>query len=529
MRHSQVYTSDKHMRETLLKGVTPIGFGHLPTTPCDVLLTDLGPVLFDKGTAEGGFHEVLNAEGLVLAPGFMDMHSHSDLHRFHPGQDGVPLGDRPKLAQGCTHQVLGQDGYSAAPVRRHDAADYAMYISGLDGELGTAFPWESFQEYVAANAAVPGTRTSHLVGHSTIRRAVMGMENRHAEIQDLDAMDAELDLALRSGARGLSTGLVYAPASFSNEAEVVRLCQVLARHDSVLFVHLRSESTNVMQAAEEVLEASRIAGSRLHISHIKTAGPANWHLTPKLIDFVQQYRDQGVSITADLHPYVAGSTMATVFLPPWFLDGGNDAVVHRLRDPQAVARARDQMLNDTASWDNWWQFSSGWEGIVFAEVHDRSLLGRPVSMLLSEAGITDQNSQEAFEWFFARLADSNMRCSIISFNNSEENIAQFMKLPYVSICTDGLINPHGLPHPRTHGTFPRLFRRFVNELGVLDLESAVFAASVRGREPLGLSAEPDVVLFDPLLIEDKATFENPLATPVGITGVWMGSRRVSIG
>lgn len=515
------------MAETLVLGASVIGVVGIKDGVHDVVITPEGVRLYDGSTARGSFDEVVAGTDQVLCPGFIDMHSHSDLHRFHPGPTGLPLGDTPKLGQGCTHQVLGQDGYSAAPVRRSDATDYALYISGLDGELGRAFPWESFEEYVAANASVSGTRTSHLVGHSTIRRAVMGMENRHANTSDLDLMDAELDLALRTGARGLSTGLVYAPASFSNEAEVVRLCQVLARHDSVLFVHLRSESTNVLQAAEEVLEASRIAGSRLHISHIKTAGPANWHLTPALIDLVESYRTEGLEVTADLHPYVAGSTMATVFLPPWFLEGGNDAVVARLRQPEAVARARRQMLEDTTTWDNWWQFSSGWDGILFAEVHDKTLLGRPVATLLRERGITDVLSVEAFSWFFEQLAASNMRASIISFNNSEENIAQFLRLPYVSICTDGLVNPHGQPHPRTYGTFPRLFRRFVNELGVLDLASAVYAASVRGRYPLRLQADPDVVLFDPQRIEDHATFENPLQPPTGISGVWLAGSRVS--
>jgi N-acyl-D-amino-acid deacylase len=516
------------MSGTLIRGATTVGLAGVPDGTNDVVLTATGPVLHDQGTAVGTFAEVLDATGMVLCPGFIDMHSHSDLHRFHQGPGGLPLGDVPKLQQGCTHQVLGQDGYSAAPVRRADARDYALYISGLDGELGREFPWESFEQYVAANAAQPGTRTSHLVGHSTIRRAVMGMENRHATAADLAGMSAELDLALRSGARGLSTGLVYAPASFSDEAEIVELCRVLARHDSVLFVHLRSESTNVLQAASEVLEASREAGSRLHISHIKTAGAANWRLTPELLSLVEGFRNEGLRVTADLHPYVAGSTMATVFLPGWFLEGGNDAVMARLLDPSAVARARTQILEDTTSWDNWWQFSSGWDGIMFAEVHDPALLGRPVSTLLRENGIDDLRSEQAFAWFFEQLALSSMRASIISFNNTEENIAAYLTQPYVSICTDGLVNPHGRPHPRTYGTFPRLFRRFVRELGVLSVEDAVYAAAVRGREPLRLGPDPDVVLFDPLEIEDRATFDDPLAAPVGIAGVWMGATRVSV-
>ena len=512
---------------TLIRSVNTIGVTGIVDGIHDVVVSPLGAVRFNGGTASGTFDRVLDGTGQVLCHGFVDMHSHSDLHRFHPGPGGTSRGDLSKLVQGCTHQVLGQDGYSAAPVRPDDAHEYALYISGLDGELGEKFPWETFEEYIQANGRLGGTRTSHLVGHSTIRRAIMGMEQRYANADDLEGMGRELDTALRTGAKGLSTGLVYAPASYSNEAEVVELCRTLARHDAVLFVHLRSESTNVLAAAEEVLEASRIAKSRVHISHIKTAGSANWHLTPALLALVDRYRLNGVKVTADIHPYIAGSTTATVFLPGWFLAGDTDTIIGRLRSVDAVARAREQILHDTASWDNWWRFSQGWDGIIFAEVHDRALLGRPVADLLRDRGITDGTSLEAFEWFFEQLAISRMRVSIISFNNSEENIAPYLRQEYVSICTDGLINPHGQPHPRTYGSFPRLFRRFVRETGVLSLEDAVAAASLRGLEPLRDTPKSDYVLFDPARIEDTSTFEHPVAIPRGISAVFMGGDMVA--
>ena len=191
------------MPDHLITGVRTIAVDGISDDVQDVVVTPSGAVAFDGGTARSSFSSVTDGANLVLCHGFVDMHSHSDLHRFHPGPSGVPLGDIPKLMQGCTHQVLGQDGYSAAPVRADDAADYALYISGLDGELRERFPWETFEQYVAANSNVSGTRTTHLVGHSTIRRAVMGMENRFANAGDLSLMQRELDLALRSGARGL--------------------------------------------------------------------------------------------------------------------------------------------------------------------------------------------------------------------------------------------------------------------------------------------------------------------------------------
>ncbi|CAB4606268.1 unannotated protein [freshwater metagenome] len=514
----------------LVKNIRTIGIPQIGDGIHDVILGSGKVSQFDGGTADSSFEQVIDGRELVLSPGFIDMHSHSDLYRFRKGTNGLALGDFPKLTQGCTFQVMGQDGYSAAPVRRDDKSDYSQFISGLDGSLPPdEWKWESFGDYMTANSGIPGTRTAHLVGHSTIRRHAAGMDNRLLTSRELDEMKHLLRESLISGAVGMSTGLVYAPASYSNAAELYELATVLAEFDSVMFVHLRSESNRVLEAFEEVADACDEAGCRLHISHIKTAGADNWHLTPALINSISRYvNERNLRITADLHPYVAGSTMASVFLPGWFQDGDIEETLRRLRDPASIEKARVQILNDVDSWDNWWRFSSGWPGIRFTECQDKSLIGIPLDELIKSRGFEDIHSYEAFEWFFSVLANSRMQASIISFNNTESNISEFLKLPFISLCTDGLINPHGRPHPRTYGSFPRLFSRFVRELGVIEMEQAVRVCAVNGRSVIRDTEFNDFVIFDPRAINDTATFDSPTDLSTGIIYEYINNQWIDI-
>lgn len=506
----------------LYEGIEVCGVPGFSDGICDVAVTKYGVEPFHGGTARSTFAETRNGADLVICPSFVDMHSHSDLYRFISQNGVLSLGDEPKVSQGCGIQVLGQDGYSAAPVRQADKSDYSQFISGLDGQLAVdCWSWRTFGEYLHADLALGGTKAVHLVGHSTLRRYVSGMAKRELTQEELSLMCAVLDESLKAGAVGMSTGLVYAPASFSNTAELFALAEVLAKHESVMFVHLRSESYRVLESAEEVAEVCAATGCRLHISHIKTAGSENWRQTPKLIALLNSYVEtRGLKLTADMHPYVAGSTMATVMLPGWFQTADVSETKYLLTNYESVVKARDQLLNDVTSWDNWWRFSGGWSGIRFSSCQYHNLLGRPISDLLREAGIQDENGVEAFKWFFQILSDSNLQASIVSFNNCEENLIPFLKLPYISLCTDGLINPGGQPHPRTYGAFPRLFRRFVRELGVLDLRTAVEIASLRGREVVEVGSIDDFVIFSPNQIEDLSTFDVPTLRPTGIKSLF---------
>jgi N-acyl-D-amino-acid deacylase len=481
--------------------------------------------------------DLIEGEGLVLAPGFVDLHSHSDLYTLLREDEGAaPVGDAPKLMQGCTAQVFGQDGISAAPVSDADLDHHKSFLAGLDGSIPPeAWKWRSFAEYVSAVRASSVTRTALLVGHATLRRLVMGDDAREATEAELAAMQAALVEALDEGACGLSSGLVYVPAAYATTHEVAALCEVVASRGLPFFVHVRSESELVVEATDEVIEVASRTGCHLHYSHIKAAGRSNWHKAPVLIERLEAAQAAGVKLSADVHPYVAGSTSAIVLLPPWIQAGGHEAAMRRLGEPAVRARVRLQLMEDTTSWDNWWAFSDGWSGLRVARASRPGIVGRSFAEVIEAGGVGDLLSQEAFDLIFDLLVSENLAMSLVSFNNVEENVASFMSQPYTSIGTDAVVDRGGHPHPRLHGTFPRVLGRFVRELGVMSLPEAVRKMTSQAAAVVGLGGRigeirpgfpADLVLFDPEVVSDRATFEAPYEHPVGFAGVWVGGRQV---
>lgn len=510
--------------------------------PADVLIDAGGRITaINRGAAMAPVEGTVVIDGtdLVLAPGFIDLHSHSDLYSAVSGEDLIPIGDLPKLTQGCTAQTFGQDGISAAPVHEDHLEDQMALLAGLDGTIPRqAWTWRSFEEYLAAVHAASATRTFGLVGHSTIRRHVMGYAAREATPAELEAMCRVLAEALEGGADGFSSGLVYVPAVYSPTSELVALCEVAARFQKPFFVHVRSEGDRVEEATDEVIDVCARTGCHLHYSHIKTAGRANWHKADALLAKIGAAQAAGVKITADIHPYIAGSTTANVLLPPWlFEEGGIPAALDRLGDPAVRARARAELLGGR-DWENWFGFSGGWRGLRVASSSDPAIAGRSFADVIEAAGIVDLDSAGAFDVIFDLLARERLSMSLVSFNNVEENVAKFLAEPYCSIGTDAVVNPGGHPHPRLYGTFPRVLGRFVRELGVVSLPEAIRkmtsqAAAIVGSKGLlgeirvGLPA--DLVLFDPATVADRATFESPRELPVGIERVMVAGRTVVLG
>jgi N-acyl-D-amino-acid deacylase len=432
--------------------------------------------------------------------------------------------------------VFGQDGISAAPVRDDDLEDHTAFLAGLDGTIPPeSWSWRSFGEYLKAIRSSSATRTTGLVGHATVRRYVMGTDDRPPTDEELLAMQDALVTAFHAGACGFSSGLVYVPAAYADTAEVAALCEVVAARGLPFFVHVRSESERVEEATDEVIEVAARTGVHLHYSHIKTAGRTNWHKAGSILAKIDAARSSGVAVTADIHPYIAGSSTATVLLPPWVQEGGMDAALRRLSDPSVRARVRQQLLSDTTSWDNWYAFSDGWRGLKIAGARRRPIVGRFFADVIDEAGIDDHQCAAAFDVIFDLLVEERLGMSLVSFNNVEANIAAFLAQPYCSVGTDAVVNPDGHPHPRLHGTFPKVLGHFVRELGVVSLPEAVRkmtsqAAKIVGWEGRVGEIRPglpaDLVLFDPEAVADRATYEQPRQTPAGIEGVWVGGRRM---
>jgi N-acyl-D-amino-acid deacylase len=506
------------MNELLVRGGTVVDGTGAPARRADVLVRAGAIAEVAPDLRAPGAHE-LDAGGLIVAPGFIDTHSHSDLRVLADAD--LPM----KVRQGVTLDVLGQDGISVAPVRDTDRAHVKRQLAGLLGDPDVPRDWSSVADYLAVLDRGAALNLSYLVPHGAVRACAMGLDERAPTADELARMVAFTSRALDEGALGLSTGLIYPPCCYAAPYgdELVALCTEVARKNGVFVVHMRSESDRILDATDEMLDVARRSGVHLHISHFKIAGRDNWPLVDQLLARVAEARAAGLPVTADQYPYVAGSTMFGAILPPWAHSGGAQATLERLRDPDARARMRAQLEDPRPSdWDNFWKWT-GPEGIVLSDVPSGrrpELVGKTVLDGARAAGQPDP-----LTFALDLLRDEELGVSMISFSQSEDVVARILREPYVNICTDGLLG--GRPHPRAFGTYPRILGRYVRELGVLGLEEAVRKMTsqaadamhlpARGRVVAGAAA--DLVCFDAAGVRDTATFAEPLAFPLGIEHV----------
>jgi N-acyl-D-amino-acid deacylase len=461
---------------------------------------------------------VVDCSGMVICPGFIDTHSHSDLVALV--EPALPA----KARQGITFDLLGQDGISVAPVRAEDEAPVRRQLAGLLGDPDVARDFRTVGTYLGRLAAAkPGIHLGYLAPHGAIRAQALGLSSEKASPDALKKMQRALEQALDEGALGLSTGLIYPPCCYADTAELVALGEVLARADRPFVAHIRSESDRIMRALDELISVGEVTGCAVHVSHIKIAGRANWPLVEEMIARIERAQKAGVRVTGDQYPYVAGSTMFGAILPPFAHDGGADACLARLRSPSDRARIKQTILADGPhEWDNFWSWT-GPEGIVISDVPSGKrpeLVGKTVA---AAAGA----GRDPLEFAIDLLESESMGVSMISFSQSEDVVERFLQLPFVNGCTDGLLG--GRPHPRAYGAFPRVLGRYVRDRKSLTLEEAIrkltsqaadtFRLKDRGRIVPGAIA--DLVVFDPRAIKDEATFEDPKRFPTGIAHVFV--------
>lgn len=476
------------------------------------------------GSLEGAPEE-LDCDGLVIAPGFIDTHSHSDLRVLTEPE--LPM----KVRQGITLEVFGQDGISVAPIRKADRPQMERSLAGLLGKLDREWDWESVGEYLAAvERARPSLDCSYLIPHGAVRLGAMGMEDRRAASSEIAIMRDLIRQSMREGALGMSTGLIYPPCCFADTAELIELCKAVAEFDGVFVAHMRSESDYLEDAVAEMIEIGKHSGVRVHISHFKVAGRENWHVIDGVLEMVRIAQAEGMRLTADQYPYIAGSTMLGAILPPWAHAGGVVATLERLTNTNERARMLEVMLDRSRSeWDNFWKWS-GPEGIIVSDIPSgnnpeyvgKSLAEAAALSTRSENGVSED---AAANFALDLLAQERMGVGMISFSQSEDVVQKIMREPYVNVCTDGLLG--GKPHPRAYGTYPRILGRYVRELNVLKLEGAVRKMSALAAETFNLKrygrieegAQANIVVFDPERVIDQATFEDSKQYPVGIEHV----------
>ena len=459
--------------------------------------------------AEGA--RVINAKGLAAAPGFIDIHAHSEYSLL--AEPAAPS----KVMQGVTTEVSGNCGLSAAPLMG-EAKD--ARVKEL-AELGIEPVWEDFGGFFKLmEDARPAVNFATYCGHGNLRASVIGYADREPSEAELARMESLLDDAMKAGALGLSTGLIYPPGVYSKTEELVRLAKVAARRGGVYTSHMRSEGARVIEAIEEAVRIGREAGIPVQISHLKTAGPPNWQKIHSILETVEAARGGGVEVTADRYPYTASSTDLDAILPAWAYEGGAATELARLNDPATRDKLRDEVLVQHPD-------PEYWSRVMIASVitqKNRELEGKTL------AQAAKMRAQEPVDALMDILVEEEVRAQAIYFSMSEDNLQTFLRQPWMMIGSDSTargvsgVTRQGKPHPRGFGSFPRVLGRYVREEGTLTLPQAVKKLSAMQADKLGLTGRgylkegyfADVVIFDPAAVSDAATYEDPYRFPVGI-------------
>jgi dihydroorotase/N-acyl-D-amino-acid deacylase len=455
---------------------------------------------------------VMDCAGLVVSPGFIDSHSHSDLQVME---------NRPeKVRQGVTTEVVGNCGFSAYPARADRKALHEFANGIFRGDDG--WGWSNAAEYLGeVERRTRFASVVSLVGHGSLRIAAAGPKLGALSERELDTMEGCLEDALTGGAAGFSTGLMYAPGSSAPAEELERCCRVVARHGKTYATHIRGYSFHLEEFVEEQLNLARKTSCRLQISHFQTVGRMNWDRQQHALELIERARREGVDVEFDCYPYVAGSTVATQLLPQWTLDGGMEALLARLADVEQ----RERIASETIA-----GLPHRWEDIVISAVgssRNESVVGKNIQEI---AGI---RSQEPVEALMDLIGEEQGAVNIISFNQSEDNLRQSLCHPLSSVISDGFY-VHGRPHPRLYGTFPRLLGTVCREEKWMPLEQAIHKITakpaerfhIEGRGMLKQGFAADVVVFDPDTVDSPATYENPQVYPQGIHAVLRNGKTV---
>lgn len=463
----------------------------------------------------------VDASGLIVAPGFIDMHSHSDLRRL--SEPACP----DKISQGITTELLGQDGSSVAPVRPEQAPARRRYLAGLLGNPPLDWNWPTFDAYLQAlerTAAAPNACT--LVTHGAVRSYVMGMDNRPATRDEIERMCGLVAEAMDAGAFGLSTGLIYVPCCYAAPDELSALYQVCAQRGGILVSHVRNEADLVLEATEEMIDIGRKTGVPVHISHLKAIGPQNWARMEPMLEGFARARSEGLDVTYDHYPYVAGSTILGAVLPAWAHEGGPDMLLARLSDPHQRRRMRQQMRDGLPGWENLAR-ACGWEGIIVSGVvtqANKSAEGKSVQQL------ADEQAKDPLDVVADLLLAEDLDVAMLTMHGDEAVIKAALRFPLHMVGTDGVWS--GKPNPRLFGTYPRILGRYVREEKVLELPEAVHRmtgapATRLGLRDRGLVKEgfaADLTLFDPGRIIDRSSFADPWQLAEGIEWVFVNGQ-----
>jgi len=499
-----------------------------PWFRCDVGI-EKGKIAALDNLASDSADTTIDAKNMVVCPGFIDMHSHSDFTLLIN-----PLAES-KIRQGVTTEVVGNCGTSGAPLNNLLKEDMLKTMPILS-EAKLELSWSSLSQYaklmekkgVALNVAP-------LVGNSNIRVFVLGFENRRPSEDELKEMKKILAQALKAGAFGLSSGLIYPPSCYADTNELVELAKVVAQFGGIYTSHIRGEGITLITAVNEAIEIGRRARVPVEISHHKASGKANWGKIKQTLRMMERAREEGVDVTCDVYPYTAGSTGLDALLPPTVYEGGVEKLIERLRDPKTRRQIKKEMMRTSEEGGSKSLGMLEWDNIriSYCKGHPE-LEGRNIEEITREKGV------DPYEFVFDLLIEEKASVGIVLFTMREEDMHYVLRHHLSMVGSDSSTQaPYGVlrkgkPHPRTYGTFPRILGRYAREKRLLTLENAVRKMTSLPAQKLklrdrGLIKEgvwADVVIVDPKRVIDKASYEEPHNYPEGIEYVLVNGELV---
>ncbi|MGA8540961.1 MAG: D-aminoacylase, partial [Terriglobales bacterium] len=468
---------------------------------------------------------VIDASGLVVSPGFIDMLGQSEMALL------IDNRSLSKLSQGITTEITGEGG-SIAP---QNALTLASLQPGLE-PYHLKVDWSTLSEYFA-RLEKTGTplNIGTYVGAAQVREAVLGDEDRAPTGEELAKMKDLVAQAMQQGAFGISTALIYPPGHYAKTEELIELARTASQYGGIYASHMRSEGRSEVAAIEEALRIGREAHLPVEIFHLKVVGKPRWGSMPKIVSMIQSARDAGQDVTADMYPYVAGGTALASSLPPWIADGGSEKLLARLKDPAMRAKIKQEMATEHDNWENLYLGSGGAAGILVSGIQNPDLKkydGQRLDQIAAE-----QNKEPLDALFDLVLADK-AQTGAIYFIANEDDLRYGLKQPWTTIGLDAselsldgpLYEPHS--HPRAFGTMPRFLGHYVRDEHLLPLEQAIRKITslpaqrerLRDRGILREDYFADITIFDPATIQDKATYENPAQLSEGVKYVFVNGQ-----
>jgi N-acyl-D-amino-acid deacylase len=462
---------------------------------------------------------VIEADGLVTCPGFIDMHAHSALEPF---RDPRLV---PKIAQGFTTELINPDGLAPAPVSKNAVEERRSYLKALEGVGPDRWGWSTFADYLEAlDEARPATTLVPSIGHNAVRDRVLGAARRPPTLPELREMQRQVRLGFENGARALSFGLIYLPGVFADTDELAALGQEAGRFGGLLVPHVRNEGEQVLDAVAEMVDVARRSGAPLHISHLKVIG--NAHLVEPLLELIDETA-RNTDITFDQYPYGAGSTVLSALLPPWALEGGARSILARLTDPEERQTIIRDMEAGLPGWENLSR-ACGPERIRVA--HAGPERKDDVGKTLAELG--ENRGCSPTEATIELLQDTSLDAAMVDHYATEETVKTIFRHPRALVGSDGIFGAR--PHPRLYGTAARVLGRYALREHIIDVDEAVARLTARAADRLRLAdrgrvregLRADLVIFDPTSLTDTATYDEPISPPAGIRCVLVAGEAV---